>query len=313
MEAFSGRAQVPGARWRAVALDRERTVCGYTLLEVLVGIALVSLVGLAVFGGYAFATRGWFEHQDRLDTQAALREAAARLAREVRLAGACLPRPSPLASLRALDGADQGEQDELVVRLNPRCAEAVLVEAASRGESTLRVDQVDGFEPGTQAFLLSTDGDRGEFFRVAEVYAGPAAAIKVDGSIRDAYPRGSTVYGAEEYRYTVDSSGAQPTLVVATAVDPPAPLVVGIERFDVRYVLERLYHPNECTASESVGQQQLCVVEVPAHDAQWAIVRAVWIDLRARSRRPMAGVGGDGFYRVGELVKVRPRNLIAGD
>lgn len=312
MEAFSGRAQVPGARWRAVALDRERTVCGYTLLEVLVGIALVSLVGLAVFGGYAFATRGWFEHQDRLDTQAALREAAARLAREVRLAGACLPRPSPLASLRALDGADQGEQDELVVRLNPRCAEAVLV-AAFPGGSTLRVDRVDGFEPGTQAFLLSKEGDRGQFFRVAAVNAGPPATITVDGSIPDGYPKDSTVYGAEEYRYTVDSSGAQPTLVVATAVDPPAPLVVGIERFDVRYVLERAYDPSECTASESVGGRELCVVEESADDAQWAIVRAVWIDLRARSRRPMAGVGGDGFYRVGELVKVRPRNLIGGD
>ena len=312
MEAFRGRTQAAAGTCRAVAWGVERTVSGYTLLEVLVGIALVSLVGLAVFGGYVFAARGWFEHQDRLDTQAALREAAARLAREVRLAGACLPRQSPLASLRPLAGADLGEGDELVVRLNPRCAEAVLV-AAFPGGSTLQVDRVEGFEPGTQAFLLSKDGDRGQFFRVAAVNAGPPATITVDGSIGDSYPKDSTVYGAEEYRYTIDSSGPEPTLVVATAVDPPAPLVVGIARFDVRYVLDRPFDPNECTAWELVGGRELCVVEEPANDAQWAIVRAVWIDLRARSRRSMAGVGGDGFYRVGELIRVRPRNLIGGE
>lgn len=298
--------------WLGCATKRLSRQQGYTLVEVLIGIALASLLGLAIFGGYVFATRGWFAHQDRLDAQAALREAAARIAREVRLAGACLPRQTAAVNLRPLAGEDRGDEDVLTVRLNPRCADAVLT-SPFVGGSVLRVDRVENFEAGMQAFLLHREGDRGEFFRIASVSSGPPPTITADREIANAYPRDSTVYGAEEYRYTVDSSEAIPTLVVSTAVDPsPVPLVVGIERFDVRYVLDAAYDANACTASEDSGGRPLCVVEVPT-DEQWGIVRMVWIDLRVRSRRPVGGVGGDGFYRVGELLRVRPRNLIAGD
>jgi prepilin-type N-terminal cleavage/methylation domain-containing protein len=130
VEAFRGRTQAPAGTCRAVAWGVERTVSGYTLLEVLVGIALVSLVGLAVFGGYVFAgARLVRTPRPSGHTGRPAGRPPPGWRGKWRLAGACLPRQSPLASLRPLAGADLGEGDELVVRLNPRCAEAVLVAA----------------------------------------------------------------------------------------------------------------------------------------------------------------------------------------
>lgn len=279
-----------------------RSQSGYTLAEVLVALAVGSTVAIAATSGYVFATRGWQDQRQRLDTQQNLRRAVDMLSREVRLAGACLPDAGPAdGSIRPLDGADSDAADTITVRANVRCAIGTLQSPANAGATSLNLDTVANFVAGMQAYILSSDTTYGEFVLVGSVNE-PASRLVLGTPITNplGYPRGSTVYGAESQTYAIDSSGAVPILTVTPSLGTAQPAVAGIERLNVRYVLDRPY-TGGCVANAD----GFCVVELPA-GAEWSSVRAVQLDLGARSAVPLAG----GFYRLGQVIQVKPRNLL---
>lgn len=296
---------------------------GATLLDVLLGVVLASVVALALGGGLVLVTRTWYANQARLEAQQNLRVAVERLVRELRLAGACLPRAGEIPALLPIQGTDGGERDTLVFRANRTCAASAL-RAPYAGGGPIRLQRVDGFAVGMQAYVWDPNARTGEFFRVGAVdVAGRWVVPAADTPVVGRYPAEASVLGVEVQRYEVGESRGAPELRLSINPDLPdgAPerLARGIERFNVRYVLQRPYRAADCVAGHTVGEgDTLCVKDQPA-DAEWALVRLVQLEVWARSLRPVPGTGGDGFYRVqqGDFattpVVVRPRNLLHGD
>jgi prepilin-type N-terminal cleavage/methylation domain-containing protein len=114
---------------RSSATSSRRSALGFTLIEILVGVALASVVVFGVGSAYIFGTRGCVDHQARLQTQQQLRSAIAAISRELRFAWACMLPSStgiPPANFRPLDGVDNGTVDSITEKGNPRCLTAAL-------------------------------------------------------------------------------------------------------------------------------------------------------------------------------------------
>jgi len=307
---------------------------GLTLVEILVGIVLASFVALVAGSGFVFVTRGWYGQQARLETQQNLRAAVERVVRELRLAGACLPQIGEVEALLPVQGEDRGDRDVLVFRSNRTCAKSAL-RATYRGSGPIQLDSVQGFAVGMQAFIWDPNSRTGQYFRIAEVNVSnrsvtPAADTPVSGCYagpdtpcdpnRGQPEAPASLLAVEVQRYEVVETGGVPELVLRVNPDLPGsgqdPLARGIELFNVRYVLQRTYDSRDCAASYDRGSANpLCVKDQP-EDTEWALVRLVQLEIGARSLRRVAGVGGDGFYRIrqGDFaiapVVVRPRNIL---
>jgi type II secretory pathway pseudopilin PulG len=310
---------------------------GLTLIEILIGIVLASLVVLVAGSGFAFVTRGWYGQQARLEAQQNLRAAVERVVRELRLAGACLPQIGEVEPLLPIQGEDRGDRDALVFRTNRNCAKTTL-RATYRGSGPIQLDSVDGFTVGSQAFIWDPNRRTGVYFRILSVdvpnrsvspapetpvsgcYAGPDTPCDPD---RGQPEQPASLFALEVQRYEVQERAGIPDLLLQVNPDlPGAPqdvLARGIERFNVRYVLQRGYDPSRCVMPYARGSPDpatwLCVRDQP-DPGEWALVRGVLLEIGARSLRPVAGVGGDGFYRIrqGDFaaapIVVRPRNVL---
>lgn len=280
-------------RRRSSPAWRSRRKAGYTLTEVIVALVLGSTVAVAAVGGYIFASGSWQEQRQRLETQQNLRAAIDLLSRELRLAGACLPTAGP-ADIRPLTGADNGTTDTITARANVRCAIGSLTGDVAAGATVLTLDTVAEFVAGMQIYLLHGDTTTGEYARVDSVDQA-ANTLTLQTPLAGAYPRDSSVYGAEAQTFAVGSVGTVPALTVATPLGSPQPAIEGIERLDIRYVLHRNCTPGPCD-----------VVDLPTSDSEWSLVRVVQLDIGARSPRPITG----GFYRLSQSIEVKPRNFL---
>jgi type II secretory pathway pseudopilin PulG len=273
---------------------------GYSLVEILVALTVGGAVILIAVAGYVFATKTWQAERQRLETQQNLRTAVDLLSREVRLAGACLPGSGPreirlpILGLNAV-GPGGLAADSITVRANVRCAIETVRAAVPRGATTIDLYTVTNFVPGMQAYILHQNS--GEFIRVESVDQS-ASRLVLAAPLSQGYPVNSTVYGAEEQTFAIDSSGAIPVLTMTPSLGTAQPAVAGIERLDIRYILDRNCSPGPCD-----------VVDLPANDEEWLRVRAVLVDIGARSARRIEG-SGDGFYRLGQTFEVKPRNFL---
>jgi Tfp pilus assembly protein PilW len=266
-------------------------------VEVVIAVTLGTSVVVTATAGYTFVSKSWLFEGQRLQTQQNLRLALDVLSREVRLAGACLPDAGP-AAIKPLAGTDAGTTDTITVRANVRCAIATTVEVVPVGTTTIRVDTVANFVAGMQAYILHADTTMGEYVTIASVSVTPPRLTLAAGTTQT-YPAGSSVYGAESQTYAIDASGAAPVLTVASAGGAARPVVAGVERLNVQYVLNRNCVPGPCD-----------VVDLPADAAEWALVRAVRVDVGVRSLRRVPAAEADGFYRLGQAIEVKPRNLL---
>lgn len=275
------------------------------------GFALASLVVVGVGTAYVFVTRGWADQRERLQTQQQLRSAVATLSREVRLAGACMM-PAPAADFQPIDGVDNGTTDTITVRSNPRCAQTVMTSACPPGCLSFTVDAATKFLAGTWAYVY-LNGTTHQYFKIAGI-VGNTITVGASTPITATYPPiASSVFGIEERRFAISSTcvgcGGIPSVTLQTLDLPETPLVKGIDRLDIRYVLNRNYDAGTCDAS-SGGPPALCVLNLPSTPADWRLVRAVTFDVGARSRGGVRGAGGDGYFRLGEIFEITPRNFV---
>ncbi len=270
---------------------------GYSLAEVLVAVAVGALVVAGAVAGYVFASKSWSTNGLRLETQQNLRAAMDILARDLRFAGACLPDSGP-SNIKPLAGADTGTTDAVTIRANVRCAIATTTGATPTGGTDINVDSVANFVVGMEAYILHQDTTTGEYVIVASVNQA-ALRLTLTAGTTQAYPTGSSVYGAGAQSYAIDASGSVPIMTVASSTGPAQPIVSGIEYLNIQYVLDRNCTPGPCD-----------VVDLPANDSEWAIVRAIRLEVRARSTRPVPGADPDGFFRVGQNVDIKPRNFL---
>ncbi len=282
---------------RSTPMSASRSQAGYTALEILVALTLGSAVAVASVAGYVFSTRSWDAQTLRLQTQQNLRAAIDLLSREVRLAGTCLPDVGP-ANIEPLVGVDGGLMDTITIRTNVRCAIATLANPAAAGATSITVDTVTNYVGGMQAYILRADTTAGEYVTVANVNQA-ASTLDLTAPITQNYPGGSSVYGAESQTYTTNTTGPVPVLTVASAQGAPLPVVVGVERLNIRYVLDRNCAPGPCD-----------VVDLPANASEWSLVRTIRLDIGVRSARPVPGGDSDGFYRLGQTIEIKPRNFL---
>jgi hypothetical protein len=293
---------------------------------VVVGIALGALVALAAGAGYIFVTRSWGDEAVRLETQQTFRATAERLVRELRLAGVCLPLTVPaLRPVVGTNGTPIPDRDAITVRMNLRCASTTLV-APCAGCTTLTVQATDGFVAGEQVYIVHPVTNAGEFARIQTIN-GPGS-MTLGGPLTGTYPGDgsgggldATVYAVETQDYFVALQEGVPALMLA--INRPTGgqdqlMARGVERFNVRYVLNRLFDAAQCDGrfdpkrTPADTADDLCVKDQPTTVPvdEWPQVRYLLVDLQVRSPRTVRGVGGDGFLRIAQTLEVKPRNLL---
>ena len=295
-----------------------RRTAGFTLIEILIALVLVSVVVLGVSRGVISATRSWADHRGRLQTQQNLRSAVAGLSREVRIAGACmLPHDAtPPATFQPLGGTESGTTDTIIVRANPRCADAQVV-ATCTACSTISVasGSTVNFVAGTRAYILNGAQTSGEVFRVKSVTAStivvdPATLLGGTYLAPDAGNNFPAVFGFEQRTFAISTIGGIPTLTLTTLDLPQTALVKGIETLDIHYVLNRAYSAGTCDA-QTGGSPNLCIVNLPASPGDWSLVRVVTFSIGARSTVPLRASGSaDGFFHLSETFEITPRNFV---
>lgn len=283
-----------------------RQVSGLTLVEVLVGLVLASIVVLVVTAFSMGIYTAWAEERTRIGAQETLRAVLDTLVRDIRLAGACLPTVGsaiPLA-LRGTDGAGVAP-DSITMHSNITCVQTVLDEDVSSGEEELDVVSAAGFSPGMVAFIQHASGSPGEYVAITDVDTGdneievvPGCASS--GGVSNAYPIGSGVYRAERRAYSVDTTTNPPQLMLQIECVPAAAYAGGIEDLQILYQCrnDTWYTANliNCNTSDGVGT-----------DADWRQVIQVQVTVTARSSRTVRGVG---VYRQTGTVFIKPRNLL---
>ena len=272
-----------------------RTEAGFSLVELLVTIALISLV-LGAAGGLVAVARPSIEQENvRIETAQSLRATLDTLARDLRLGGACLPTNGTFV---ALSGSDAGVTDSIVTRHGLVQSDLTCVRTALRADllangTDLAVDSAAGFAAGMWIYIRHPNGT-GEFFSITGAQAG-ARTLQKSTKLSKDYPISSGVYAVDERTYATDTSDpTAPTFTVATNGGPALPFASGVEKLNIQYQLAR-----NCPSCD--------VVDLPVDDGEWALVTEIDVDVTVRSR--VADARGQFFRRTGRI-KAKPRNLL---
>jgi type II secretory pathway pseudopilin PulG len=297
---------------------RRPAQAGFTLLDLLVGVAIASVVILAIGTAVILMTQGWTDQQARLQAQQSLRAAVADISREVRLAGACMlpywTGTAPPATFQPLDGTHNGTTDTIVVRWNPTCAQATLTSACNQCGS-IPVDNVTNFQPTTWAYLHGTS--QNQYFLIRSI-TGNTLNVDPSTPVTANYATGTSVYGVEQWTFAISSTcsgcGGSPTLTLQTLSVPQTPLVKGIESLSIQYILNRTYASGTCNG-QTGGTPNLCIVNLPGSGtspaSDWQLVRVVTFNIGARSTSTVWGAGtSDGLLRLTEYFEIAPRNFV---
>lgn len=229
-----------------------------------------------------------------LETSHAARSTLDMLLRDLRLGGACLPVTGTFVTL---EGVDAGTKDQLVTRTgltrsDLSCVRGATTAAATAFSTTIAADTVDGFAAQTRVYLRHPNGS-GAFFTVTSVDTA-AKTLGLTPALDIDYPVTTGVYGIDERRYAIDDAVTPPVLTVQIGDESPMPFAKGIQAINIQYQLKRNCPPCD-------------VVDLPASNAEWAIVEQLLLTLTARSTRPSeAGT----YYERSLTVRVKPRNLL---
>lgn len=261
------------------------------MIELLVAMVLSAVVMSVAARDFGFSVRMRHDLDLFVETQHGLRGALAEITRELRQAGACLPTTGDFV---AVDGEDGGEQDRLTVRVGKVdddvvCIRTVSTQDAAQGSSTLQVQNASSFEAGEWVYLRCTSGS-GQTERIASV---TSTSIDIEGDLDSDYAAGSGVFAIEEREYAIDTTSPHPMLTVAIDGEEPQPLVNGVEKLDVQYLL------TPCPPCEPVDE--------PEDGGEWHQVREVAVRIGVVSSEPKQ----DGVYlHHAATTNVKPRNLL---
>ena len=270
------------------------SVAGFSTIELLISMGIIGVAMAATSGMYLASRHRMRDQQLLIETTQAARASLDLMLRDLRLGGACLP---VTGDFIALEGVDNGITDTVVTRTGLARSDLSCVRSATLGDTlatdaTVAVENANGFEAGLRAYIRHPNGT-GEFFTIDSVDA-PNNTLYRSVTFGQDYPATSGVYGIDERRFQVDSSGDVPVLTFQLNDGDPSPFAVGIESLDVHYQLKR-----NCPPCDQV--------DLPATAAEWAIVEQLFLTVTARSDK--TGPNGDYFRRT-LTVGVKPRNLL---
>lgn len=277
--------------------SRRKAQAGFSLVELLVTLFIASAMMVATASFFSVTVATTHDMELQTETQQGLRALFSLVTQELRQAGACLPENGQFI---ALDGANSGDQDSFTLRIgqtNPdtlACIRASTDEKADTGDTVLSLASGQGSQfAGVSYVYVTPNGATGDFYGVV---AQDATSITLDTGLSVDHPAGSGIYAVEERTYEIETLNERPVLTVAMDGGSAQPLVDGVEKFNIRYLLA------PCTLSGCAES-----VDLPADNAEWAQVRQVEIAAEVSSRKERR----DGQLTVesGEIV-VKPRNLL---
>ncbi len=286
---------------------------GFTIIEMLMSLVLFGMIGATVvnFFGRHMKFRGDAEVQAEMHQ--GLNVAFDSLTRDIRLAGACLPRQPVFVPM---DGQNNTSPtpDTITLRTgvvsgNTTCVQATLQTATAGGATALSVDNLTGFTVGKYAFINGTSN--GEYFKVQSLSGSSGAGTVTSATgLVNAYPVASGVYAIQERTYSIDTTNFPtttnpvPTLVVqidrATSSGQPlrVPVAANVDRLDIQYRENQGCTPGPCT-----------VVDLPGDNATWNQVDQVLITMRARSNINQST--NQPYLESAGPVSIQPRNFLA--
>jgi hypothetical protein len=259
-----------------------------------VGLAGIALTSVVKF--FALQTRKMKGHTYRVEAQQAARTSLDAIARDVRLAGACLPITGAYVPLAGTNGPgpDSITVRTGIVRANLSCIVAGVTVLMAQGTSTATVDSSNGFSAGMLAYLRHPSGS-GQFMFVT---ATGANTISLDAVASIDYPIGSGIYAIDERTYAVDTVSVpgvpQLTLVINRAA--PEPFAAGVQDVQFRYVLNRNCPP--CDVIDAPA---------PADTATWRLVNSVNITATVQT---IGTVRAEDQVTMVQTASAKPRNLL---
>jgi prepilin-type N-terminal cleavage/methylation domain-containing protein len=261
---------------------------GFTLIEILVAILLLSVVSAGFASFFSTSSRMRTIADVRLETHQAVVATMDALARDVRLAGICFPSNGQFVSL---GGVDNGTQDQITIRLgnttNQICVQSALADDAATGGNGLTVASAQGFAVGTTGYV--TNGSNGDFFKITSV---SGTVLTTDATWSRPYPAASSsVYAMQERIYRV-----------STAIDSRGPVLTSQRDRGS----EEVFADGVTALNVRYRKTDDSVVDLPASDAEWRLVKEVLLSVTARS---LTTLPGGGFHQETASFTIKPRNL----
>jgi prepilin-type N-terminal cleavage/methylation domain-containing protein len=269
---------------------------GFSLIELLMAVGLAGIALTSVVQFFALQTRKMKGHTYRIEAQQAARTSLDAVARDVRLAGACLPVTGAFIPLAGTNGPgpDSITVRTGIVRTNMSCIVAGVTANMAAGASTAQVDSSSGFSVGMLAYLRHPSGS-GQFLFVTAL---AATSITLSGAATVAYPIGSGIYAIDERTYAVDTitmpSVPQLTLVINRAA--PESYAAGVQDLQIRYVLNR-----NCPPCDTVD------APAPADTATWRLVNNVLLTATVKT---IGTVKPEDAVTMTQTSSAKPRNLL---
>lgn len=143
---------------------RLRASSGFSLMEVLISLALMSVVTIAIFRAYLTQHESYLQQEDVTEVQQGARASLDEMTRQIRMAGFGLP-----VGMNALEWSD-ANPDTIAVRYQMTDCDTWLEDPLGSTDAPIECGSSIGcFNAGEWAFIFEPDSGGGEWFQISSV------------------------------------------------------------------------------------------------------------------------------------------------
>lgn len=206
---------------------------GFSLIEVLIAVALMGIVTTAVFKTYINQHESYLVQEDISTIQHATRASIDEMTRQIRMAGNGVP--SGLPSL----AASNTDPDTITVRYVRNNCQTWLTEDMPQTSSELKCNDVSCFQDGQWVYVFEPDSGVGEWFEITQVQTGSDHLQHNTMDLSRKYGENSLVLALAQIKFYIDNTTDpdHPTLMVDIMGQGPLTYADDISDLQFRYRL----------------------------------------------------------------------------
>lgn len=252
---------------------------GFTLLELLVGVALIGLVAAAIFGVYSVTQSTTFAATAREDALVSARAAIERFA----------------ADLRAINAGRQGNTGAITAAtaagltflgVDATAAAPTLTAAVAVDATTIQVGSAAGLGVGTVVTIEP-------YFESRTITAVAGTTLTLDTELCIPYPAGAAVRTIATINYTYAANGTHGTLTRAVNGVADPPLLDNLSGFQITY-WDGSTPPVQTAVLEQIREIRVQLTTTAVSGSQTAS-RTLTLNLRPRNLSKVPGSGTSGI------------------